>query len=172
MTRTLGTASRRLYTLTVFLFDGPVTRAFARRNRIVSRTIQIRGNQTLAQLHQAIFRAFDRYEQHFYEFQMGGKGPLDPKARRYVLPGAFEVQKADPDQRPAGMVTQTPIGALGLRRRQAFGYWFDFGEDWWHQINVVTIKHQAPPGRYPIIIKRVGDSPPQYVDWEKEDEGH
>lgn len=118
MTRTLGTASKRLYTLTVFLFDGPVTKAFARRNRIVSRTIQILGHQTLAQLHQAIFRAFDRCEQHFYEFQVGGNGPRDPKARRYVLPGAFEVQKADPDQRPAGIVTQTPIGALGLRRRQ------------------------------------------------------
>ncbi|RWX51876.1 pRiA4b ORF-3-like protein [Candidatus Electrothrix marina] len=50
-------------------------------------------------------------------------------------------------------------------RRTTWGK-FDFGDDWWHQINVVSITEpvSAPKGKYPKIIKRKGDSPPQYPD--------
>ena len=154
---------KRLYTLEVFLLSGPISKSFARRNKIVSRTIQIRGDQTLADLHEAIFNAFDRWDEHMYEFQFG-KGPPDPKAKRYVLPMALHRpfgwgRKADGD------VTRTTIGSLDLKLEQSFGYWFDFGDDWYHQINVVAISDEIPKGRYPRIIKRVGKSPPQYTNW-------
>ena len=38
----------RLYTLEVFLLSGPITEKFAKKNPVVSRTIQMRGDQTLA----------------------------------------------------------------------------------------------------------------------------
>ena len=123
-----------LFTLDVFLIGGPVSEKFAEKNPVVSRTIQIRGDQTLADLHDAIFDAFGRWEEHMYEFQFG-KGPMDPKAKRYVLPGAFEIQKKQ-DNPPIGQVDQTRIDSLGLKVGQPFGYWFDFGDDWWYQINV------------------------------------
>ena len=63
----------------------PVTEKFAKKNPEISRTIQIRGDQTLEDLHHAIFDAFDRGEEHMYEFQFG-KRPMDPKGPRYVLP--------------------------------------------------------------------------------------
>jgi hypothetical protein len=50
----------RLYELEVFLIGGPVTPKFAKKNRVVSRTILIRGDQTLADLHHAIFQAYGR----------------------------------------------------------------------------------------------------------------
>ena len=37
----------RLYTLEVFLLSGPITEKFAKKNLVVSRTIQLRGDQTL-----------------------------------------------------------------------------------------------------------------------------
>lgn len=157
----------KLYTLEVFLFSGPVTESFLRRNKVVSRTIQIRGDQTLKDLHQAIFEAFDRVEEHMYEFQVGGKGPMDPKARRYVLPTVMDDPLWDP--KPAGVVTRTTIGSLGLKVGDVFGYWFDFGDDWWHQIDVVAIEDGIPRGKYPKVIKRVGESPPQYPDWDEEE---
>jgi Plasmid pRiA4b ORF-3-like protein len=83
----------RLYELEVFLIGGPVSSKFAKKNRVVSRTILIRDDQTLADLHHAIFQAFGRWEEHLYEFQFG-KGPMDPKGMRYVLPSAFELQSA------------------------------------------------------------------------------
>jgi len=52
----------------------------------------------------------------------------------------------------------------GMRR-----YWFDFGDDWWHQINVRAIPEKAATGKYPRIDRRVGKSPPQYVDWDEEE---
>ncbi len=157
----------RLYTLEVFIIHGPVTQKFAQQNPVVSRTIEVRGDQTLQDLHSAIFRAFDREEEHMYEFQLG-KGPHDPEGKRYVLPMALENPFGDPE--PAGDTVHTTIDTLDLEVDQAFGYWFDFGDDWWHQINVIGIKDRVPRGKYPRATKRIGESPPQYTDWDKEDE--
>lgn len=152
-----------LYRLEAFLASGPVTEEFVKRNPVVSRTIEIRGDQTLAELHQILFKAFDREEEHLYEFQFKGKGPADPQAERYVSP---LVVSNEEELEAAGLSTETKIGALDLEEGEPFGYWFDFGDDWWHQINVVSIKEEVSGGNYPRIIERVGESPPQYVDFE------
>jgi hypothetical protein len=155
----------RVYVLDVFLLSGPITEEFAKKNKSVVRTIEIRGDQTLEDLHEAIFAAFDRDDPHMYEFQFG-KRPMDPKGPRYVLPVA-----ADEDFGPpiAGTVDTTTIDSLGLKVGRHFGYWFDFGDDWHHQIDVVRIDDGPPVGDYPRVVKRVGESPPQYVDWDEED---
>ncbi len=153
---------KRLYSLDVFLLSGPITETFAKKNPVVSRTIQIRGDQTLEDLHYAIFDAFGRWEEHMYEFQFG-KRPMDPKARRYVLPHELEDQSGDQNP-PKGRVDETTIDSLGLKVGDRFGYWFDFGDDWWHQINVEAIDDEAPRGQFPRVTKKVGKSPPQYAD--------
>jgi hypothetical protein len=38
----------QLYTLEVFLLSGPMTEIFAKKNPVISRILQIRGDQTLA----------------------------------------------------------------------------------------------------------------------------
>jgi hypothetical protein len=48
-----------------------------------------------------------------------------------------------------------------LKVDQAFGYWFDFGDSWWHQINVVAIDDMVPKGKFPKVVRHVGKSPPQ-----------
>jgi len=159
----------RLFTLEVCITSGPMTEKFIKKNKVVCRTIQIRGGQTLEDLHCAIFDAFDREDQHMYEFQIGGKGPMDPKVRRYVFSGALE-NSMPGTPRAAGDVARTSIGSLGLKKGDAFGYWFDFGDDWWHQINVTAVEEKAERGKYPKVTNRVGKSPPQYVDWDEEDD--
>ena len=159
---TLAPGDQRLYTLEVSVIGGPVTRKFSKKNPVVSRAIQIKGNQTLRQLHDTIFAAFDRYDEHMYEFQVGGKGPMDPDARRYVLPQMTSGPLVE--VKPAGVVSRTEIASLGLKVGETFGYWFDFGDDWWHQIIVEAIDDKAPPGHYPKVIKRTGESPPQYAE--------
>jgi hypothetical protein len=67
-------------------------------------------------------------------------------------------------------VDETTLALLGLTVGDRFGYWFDFGDDWWHQINVEGVEEKAARGKYPRVTKRVGKSPPQYVDWDEEDE--
>ena len=159
----------RLFTLEVSLFSGPITEEFAKQNKAVSRTIQIRGDQTLQEFHDAIYDAFDRSDEHLYEYQIGGKRPMDPKARRYGLGDGHEGSGLD-SPALAGDVTDTTIGSLALKVDDAFGYWFDFDDDWWHQISVVSIDDKAPRGQYPKATKRVGKSPPQHVDWDGQDD--
>lgn len=158
----------RLFTLDVHITDGPMTEKFVKKNKTVCRTIQIRGDQTLEDLHYAIFDAFDRFDEHLYEFELGGKRPMDPNAKKYVLPMALEGPFGEDDA--AGILNETTIGSLGLKPRDAFRYWFDFGDDWWHRIDVVAIDDEIPRGKYPKVTKRMGKSPPQYVDWDEEDE--
>ncbi|MBN9119718.1 MAG: plasmid pRiA4b ORF-3 family protein, partial [Planctomycetes bacterium] len=134
----------RVYTLDVMLLSGPITKAFAKKNRSVIRTIEIRGNQTLEDLHEAIFDAFDRDDPHMYEFQFG-KGPMDPKGPRYVMPEAGDDGFGPP---VAGVTTETTIDDLELKKGKRFGYWFDFGDDWHHQINVEGIAEGAVKGKF------------------------
>ena len=153
-----------IITLEVFLISGPMRAKFVKKNQTISRTILIRGKQTLQQLHEAIFDAFDREEEHMYEFQLGGKGPMDPKAKRYGPPVHGSLFSGE---EPGEDASKTSIGALGLKVGATFGYWFDFGDDWWHQVNVVAMDDAVPPGKYPMVAKRVGQSPPQYADLEE-----
>jgi hypothetical protein len=131
----------------------------------VSRTIEIQGQQTLEDLHHIIFQALDREEEHMYEFQFGGSGPNDPAARRYGISAGFGDDLGP--TKLTGNVTRTTLDVLNLKPDDMFGYWFDFGDDWWHQINVVSIEEEIPAGdNYPRVTKRVGASPPQYAESE------
>jgi len=150
-----------LYVLEVNIFDGPMTPAFVRKNPMIIRTIEILGGQTLADLHMAIFRAFDREEEHLYEFQVEGKGPHDPNAQRY---GPSATGAGTPLSDYEGEASQVTINSLGLVVGEMFGYWFDFGDDWWHGVEVMAIKAKAGKGKYPKITHRQGASPPQYPD--------
>jgi hypothetical protein len=150
-----------IYTLEVFITSGPIDEKFVKKNPVISRTIEIRGDQTLEELHNAIFKAFNRFDDHLYEFQIGGKGPNDPKAKRYSFSSTDdEVMGGE----LAGDVRETVMDNLKLKKDKSFGYWFDFGDDWWHQINVLAIEAKTPKGKYPKITERVGQSPPQYMD--------
>lgn len=153
-----------IYTLEVFIIGGPISEKFARKNRVISRTIEIRGDQTLEDLHNAIFKAFNRFDNHLYEFQVGGKGPNDPKARRYSFSSTDDEIMGG---KLAGDVRETNLDDLKLKKNQAFGYWFDFGDDWWHQINVIAVEQKTPKGKFPKVIDRVGQSPPQYMDMDE-----
>ena len=59
---------------------------------------------------------------------------------------------------------KTKLDELELQPERMFGYWFDFGDDWYHQIQVERIDQAIPTVTYPRVIKRVGKSPPQYLD--------
>ena len=142
-----------LYVFTVFLSSGPVSPKYA--NKEISRVIEIRGDQTLDQLHQAIFEAFDRWEQHLYEFQFGER-PFDPKGSRYGIVNPAHAEKNQHDART------TTLDDLKLKPERVFGYWFDFGDDWFHQIRVEKIERADTTIAYPRITKRKGKSPPQY----------
>ena len=136
---TMTAPTVRIYTLEVSLLRIPA----AKTSGEVLRTIQIRGDQTLAVLHQSVCDAFCRDCEQQYEFQLG-TAPMDPEGPRYVLAGAFEVSVEDGTP-AAGRVDNTELDALKLEVGQSASiYWIDCGEDWWHQIHVTKIENKVP----------------------------
>jgi hypothetical protein len=135
--------------------DGPISEKYTTKE--ISRVIEIRGDQTLEDLHQAIFKAYDRWDEHLYEFQFG-KRPFDPAGPNIGIPDPRKKGKRTEDARA------TKLDDLNLKAHRAFGYWFDFGDDWYHQIQVDRIEQAIPTVTYPRVIKRVGKSPPQYCE--------
>ena len=132
----------RLYTLEVVLAEGPVSEEFLEQNPDVSRTIQVRGDQTLQELHEAILAAFDRKDDQFYAFYFGAGRRRD-----------------GPEILPA-----TAIGSLHLRVGRRLRYHFDPEDDWTHDIKVAAVGDPEAGEKYPKVTARVGESPSQYAD--------
>ena len=161
--------AKTLFTLKVTITDGLMTEEFVARNPVVSRTIEIRADQTLNQLHRTIFEAVGRWDDcHLHEFHFGSR-PRDRHAERYVLPFIHD-DPEDFDEPPAaGSVTRTRLGGLDLVVGRVFWYWYDFGDDWYHEIRVMAVGEAEPKAMYPRVVASVGDSPPQYRGWDEDD---
>jgi len=131
----------RIYTFKVSLKDAPR----------IWRKIEIKGDQTLHQLHKAIFKAFDRFEEHLYAFFLSNKHW--DSSTEYGLP--------DPESN-AKNAKRAKIDSLGLQVKKKFLYLFDFGDEWWHSIELLSVREEKVVGKYPRIVKSEGEAPPQY----------
>jgi len=75
------------------------------------------------------------------------------------------------DGKVAGDVRVTTLAALNLKLRKTFLYLFDYGDEWRFKVQLVKINQQADAGaQYPRVVESVGDPPPQYPDWEDDEE--
>lgn len=136
------------------------------------RRIAMRGDQTLEALHHAIFGAFDRDDSHLYSFYLPKPGSRGLARRRdaaeYTAPYIVE---SDPwGDKPLHNAATTTLEELPLKKRQTFDYLFDFGDNWEHVITVQATDGTVEPGAYPRILEKHGESPPQYPDWEDDEE--
>jgi len=154
-----GKRPEKLYTLSVYIVGGPLPKRFD--DKVISRTIQIRGSQTLEELHGAIYKAFDKWDEHLYEFLLGD-GPRD-RSMVYSFAGPGTWGGGD----SKGDVTRTTIGSLGLKAGRVFCYRFDLGDDWLHRVDVDAVEDFSGTGKYPKVIGRKSESPPQYCDEEE-----
>lgn len=147
------------------------------------RRIALRGGQTLHDLHNAIFDAFDREEEHLYSFYIPPTEVKSKSVRKFTdfpeftHPYALEdgltmmlgmFARAEPPQDAA----RTAIQTLGLSQKHRFLYLFDFGDEWLHWITVEQTDGKADDNSYPRILDRHGESPAQYGDdgWDEEDD--
>lgn len=116
------------------------------------RRIEMRGDQTLHDLHGAIQDAFDWDNDHLYAFFLSGKA-WDTRTE-YSSPYGEAERAAD----------QYRLAWLPLRPKQQFLYIFDFGDELRHQITVEEIVPGGVRGgeAYPRITGRKGENEPQY----------
>jgi hypothetical protein len=140
------------------------------------RRIAARGNHTLHDLHEAIFDAFDRYDEHLYSFffpKLGSKGrPLKRGEIEYTSSEAADYDdELDEEFDEGGRdASRTKLASLGLKRKQVFRYLFDWGDEWRHTITVEQIDAEPEKGKYPRVLEKHGKSPPQYPDYDEDDE--
>lgn len=130
------------------------------------RRIAIRSDQTLDELHAAIFEAFDRFDEHLYSFYfLPPDAPPKTNWRdgvEYTSP--VEIEEADPfGEREVHNAAKTGIGSLGLTAGRQFHYLFDFGDGWQHDLLVESTGWPLNRCyRYPMIVEKHKASPPQY----------
>jgi tetratricopeptide (TPR) repeat protein len=117
------------------------------------RIIDIKGNQMLSSLHKAIFKAFDRSEEHQYSFFLSNK-PFDRESE-YTSPGIG----ADGTGK---LATRIRIDSVELYGGPKFLYLFDYGDEWWHEVELISVTQRVTRANYPRVVKKQGKSPPQY----------
>jgi hypothetical protein len=154
-------ALNRVYTLDVTLVGGPVAEDDI--DEEIVRRIDILGRQTLHDLHEAIFDAFERWEEHLYEFNLG-TGPSD-RSQIYFYTGGEGV-----DEESAGDPETTALATLDLQVERRFGYTFDMGDQWEHVVEVVATREGPGKGQYPRLTKKIGAAPPQYPEEDDADD--
>lgn len=134
------------------------------------RLIEVSENCTFDDFHDAIFQAFDRYDYHLYSFFITRK---DTKSMRsiYDAPEITHPQNLEDimgHRKKRKSTANTRIGDAGLNKNDIFHYLFDFGDDWWHRIRTQNINETKSKKKHIKLIKSVGESPPQYPDYDEE----
>lgn len=120
----------------VFVFK--VKLFYAKR---IWRQIEIKGTQSLHELHEVIFDAFDLEPGHLYAFFMSNKF-WDPKTE-YAHPEA-ESRSAD----------RVKINQLDLNVKQKFAYIYDFGDENRFEVEVIATHDPEKKVKYPREVKR------------------
>ena len=137
------------------------------------RIIEASENCTFDDLHEAIFKAFERYDPHLYSFFITKK---DTKSMQTIMQ-APEIthplnleEMMDLGRKKPKSAASNKIGSVGLEEKDVFHYWFDFGDDWWHRIRVEKITDAESKSRkkHIAIVKSVGEAPPQYPDYDED----
>lgn len=126
----------------------------------VIRTIAIRDDQTLEQLHEALRLAFGWADTHLYSFWLTGKFWDD--AGEYTAP--FEIEEMGKPKASA----RIPIAELGLKKGSAIAYVFDFGDEWRLMLEVVD-SWPSGDSSYPMLVEAEGVPPPQYPELEEDE---
>jgi hypothetical protein len=139
-------------------------------NRRIWRLLVLSGDQTLDDLHETIYIAFDRDDEHLYSFYFPRAATRRDKigfqSKEYASPITLEEPDPINDEKPLN-AARAKLDKLNLEIGQTFEYLFDFGDMWWHELKVIGIEPRDPKLRLPMVKERHGESPQQYPSSEE-----
>src|SRR4051812_44235030 len=125
----------------------------------VRRTIAIRSDQTLDDLHHALRASFAWDDEHLYSFWLKG-GFWARNGSEYTHP--FHASDAlGPFAGPAATSAAVRLDGLKLRKGQRIAFVHDFGHEGRGALRPRQIPADAG-GTYPRLLEKVGIAPPQY----------
>jgi pRiA4b ORF-3-like protein len=120
----------------------------------VRRTITVRDDLTLVDLHYALQSAFDWDDDHLYSFWLDG-GFWDAEEARYMHP--YHASSVD----PPGKSACARLAELDMFEGQRIAYEFDFERGWRVQLELREIRAEPGPA-VARCVEREGAAPPQY----------
>ncbi|MGH3771012.1 MAG: plasmid pRiA4b ORF-3 family protein [Pseudonocardiaceae bacterium] len=109
----------------------------------VWRRLQVPSATSLAQLHRIIQTAMGWHDCHLHQFEVDGE------------------YYADPEQMLDEAADEARRTLARLRVGQRFAYWYDFGDDWWHDIQVESLGRADPALAYPRCVAGRRACPPE-----------
>ncbi len=141
-----GAGSQDSRAMTVLIFDAQLLDAPG-----VSARVAVGSEQYLTALHEAIQEAFGWLDDHIYSFWLDNTFWGDP--------GSEITSPAVPDEAPR--TADLPIAELDLQPGRQIAYLFDFGDEWRVHLTLQAAE-PGDGGRYPRVLERTGQAPPQY----------
>ena len=134
----------------------------------VVREIEIPSDRKLVDLAQGIVHAFGFDFDHAFGFYSALKGEVMRSQPKYEL--FADMDDADVGERTeAGSVKRTRTDAAFPVVGHKMLFLFDYGDDWRFVVKVIGRGEKDPKARYPKMLKKIGEAPPQYR-WDEEDE--
>ncbi|MDY7019288.1 MAG: hypothetical protein SU899_04370 [Chloroflexota bacterium] len=79
----------------------------------------------------------------------------------FIWDSSTEYGLPDPESE-AKNAKRTKIDSLGLQVKNRFLYLFDFEVEWWHSIELLSIKEEEHMGKPHRIVESKGEAPLQY----------
>lgn len=118
-----------------------------------SRTVRMNSQHTLEELHLEIQKAFGFGNDHLYNFSLG-KGYFE----QHIYCPHMDEEEWHTDE--------IDLGELKLLKGTKFTYLFDYGDEWWFDIQVKKVMEEIIEGIE--IVESKNNPPNQYPDWEEE----
>ena len=132
------------------------------------RRIRMPANQTLSDLHDAIYEAYDRIDDHMFSFYITKPGSRGRSALRDAIEYAhpYTVEDAPSfEYDPPLYAYDGVLSELGLKTRRKFYYRWDYGDEWWHTVKVEQVLKDEQDSKNYEILEKQGKSPDEFKEW-------
>lgn len=155
-----------------------VFRVKLRHDKRCYRDIQINSDRSFSDFHDAIFSAFDRDDPHMYSFFLPGiriEGNSDSfffgRKSRDDDDDDFD-ENTPIDQWPERDIPshKLSLGRFRYGPKFKFSYLFDYGDEWWHEVEFREERPYEANWSCGHTIKSNRPSPPQYPNQDDEEE--
>jgi hypothetical protein len=131
----------------------------------VYRDIEISGDASLYKLAEVINNVFGFDFDHAFGFYDNQKNLFKSKEFYELFKDMGEGSEG------ARSVKKTRVAEAFERNRKVMIFLFDYGDGWTFHVKRTGSEDRAAPKAFWKLTKSVGDAPPQYPDYEEEDDG-
>jgi len=134
------------------------------------RDFEIPSARSLYQLASAIIDAYGFYFDHCFGFYDKLDGDYFKSPIRYEL--FFDIDEIEdpPGLPPSRSVEKTRIAAAFPQVGDKMRFLFDYGDEWYFQVEVIGRGKRKAKVRYPRLLKSVGKAPVQYPQPDEEED--